>query len=204
MTAPATLYLHVGLGRCGSGSIQAFGQAPSRELRARGLVHPSPLEMGFDADLARRQRPRARPTARTRPARSGGSPRISAADDADRFFMSAEQLLGSGDDRLGCWSTACRPRHPHRRDLLRARAARVARVAVGAGSEDAGWSQTLEAFVGRAPRPRLPEHEAALRPALRAARGDLRPREPDRAALHAPCARRRRRPRRRYGVAGST
>jgi hypothetical protein len=148
MSAPATLYLHVGLGRCGSGSIQAFGRRHREELRARGLEYPSPLEMGFDADLARGGNGRALAYSRDPADAVGRIAAHLAADDADRFFMSAEQLLGSGDDRLRLLVDGLAARDIRTVALFYVREQRewlVSRWAQGLKTH--GWSQTLEAFV---------------------------------------------------------
>jgi hypothetical protein len=48
-----TVYLHIGMGRCGSSAIQSFAATNERPLVRLGVVYPDPSKMGFPPELAR-------------------------------------------------------------------------------------------------------------------------------------------------------
>jgi hypothetical protein len=94
------VYLHVGDGRCGSSSIQRLCADQRAALRERGLDYPSAQDMGFGPEWAHGGNGRAVALSEDEDAAIGLVAGYLAAADADRFLISAEHLLTSGDERL--------------------------------------------------------------------------------------------------------
>jgi hypothetical protein len=91
------VYLHIGHGRCGSSSIQRFGEQNRSALRQQGLDYPHGSEMGFPEELAR-VGGNAQPIFEAR--REGSAPLELVADYLDRtsysrYLLSSEYLINA-------------------------------------------------------------------------------------------------------------
>lgn len=95
-----TLFLHLGLARCGTRAIAGFGEARRAELLDRGILYPSALDLGFGEQDARGPNGHGLAVAGDP---DGAVARIAASLDAsgaDRFLVSSDQLLATRDGRL--------------------------------------------------------------------------------------------------------
>jgi cephalosporin hydroxylase len=151
-----TLYLHVGMGRCGTSAIQRFGETHRSALLERGVLYPSALEMGFTAEEARGGNGRGFAATDDPDAAIARIAEHLDGSDADRFLISAEQLLGPKDGRLARLAEGLHARGIRTIAVFYVREQRewlVSRWAQGLKSQ--GWATTLDDYIaGRLQRAR--------------------------------------------------
>jgi len=93
-----TLYLHIGMGRCGSSAIQHFAAEKQTELLRRGVCYPNAKDFGFEIGAAGNALPIARDETvdKALPLMS----KYVSQSSADRFLLSSEHLYSQSTDYL--------------------------------------------------------------------------------------------------------